>query len=335
MITTENFGTYKGRKATLYVLKNDYLEVGITDFGGIVQRFIVNSAKAKVDIVCSQTNCEEYVNADAHMGGTIGRVANRIANGEFTLNGVRYVLDKNAGNACLHGGFNPYDYRFFEAKIDGETLVLTLDSPDMDQGFPGHLKFTAKFKLTGNRLSVYFEGVSDKDTLFNPTNHAYFNLNGEGFGKNYNTKVMINSDKITLADDNLVVTGEVMDVKGTPFDFTSFKTIAPDIFSDDKNVKSAGGFDHNFILKSKHVATAVGDKTGITLDMYTDLPGVQFYCGNMIGDIKGKSRYFIHDAFCLEPQYFPNAINCEGFDKPILKANQTVSHYIDYVITEN
>lgn len=334
MISIENFGVFKGRNANLYVLKNDYLEVGVTDFGGIIQRFKVNSKKGIKDIVCSETSCEEYVAANAHMGGTIGRVANRIADGRFILNGKVYELDKNTGVACLHGGFDPYDYRFFDASVNGDTLTLSLFSPDMDQGFPGNLHFTVEFSLEKNKLTVKFKGVSDKDTLFNPTNHAYFNLNGEGEGKIYDTMIAIYADKITVADENLVVNGDVLDVKGTPFDFTRRKTIAPDIFSDDKNLMIAGGYDHNFILNSDHVATATGDVTGITLDMFTDLPGVQFYTGNMMKDIKGKSRYKVHEAFCLEPQYFPNAINCPEFVAPIIKAGVPVEHYIEYVITE-
>ncbi len=334
MVFIEDFGTFEGRNAKLYVLKNDYLEVGITDFGGIIQRFIVNSKVGKKDIVCSETSCEEYVKADAHMGGTIGRVANRIAEGLFRLNDKNYQLDRNAGGACLHGGFEPYDYRFFDATVGDDSLTLSLFSPDMDQGFPGNLQFTVKFTLKENKLTVNFEGVSDKDTLFNPTNHAYFNLNGEGSGTIYHSMMAIYSDKITLADENLVVTGDVMDVKGTPFDFRRLKTIAPDIFSDDKNVMLAGGFDHNFILNSNHAATAFGEKTGIVLDVYTDLPGVQFYSGNMMKNIKGKSLYNMHEAFCLEPQYFPNAINCLDFEAPILKAGEKAEHYIEYVITE-
>ncbi len=333
MILTENFGEYNGKSATLYVLKNEFMEVGITDFGGILQRFIVNTSNGKKDIVCSLTSCEDYVKADAHMGGTIGRVANRIANASFSLNGVTYNLDKNVGNATLHSGFNPFDYRFFDAEVIDDTLRLSLFSPDGDQGFPANLNFSVEFKLDKNKLSIKFFGLSDNDTLFNPTNHAYFNLNGEGSGDIYDTEVYIDADKVTLMDENLVVTGEVLDVKDTPFDFRKPKTIAPDIFSDDWNVKSAGGFDHNFILNGSHIGTCVGNKTGITLDMYTDYPGVQFYCGNMINKIDGKSFYDKHAAFCLEPQYFPNAINVPSFEKPIIKANTPVTHYIDYVIT--
>lgn len=333
MISVENFCDYNGKTVHLYTLKNDYLEAGVLDFGGILQRLIVNTPSDKKDIVCCLTDCKGYVKSNAHMGGTIGRVANRIANGTFTLNGTSYTLDKNAGNATLHGGFNPYDYRFFDAEVLDDTLRLSLFSPDGDQGFPANLQFAVEFKLDKNKLSIKFFGESDSDTLFNPTNHAYFNLNGEGSGNIYDTLVYLNADKVTLADDNLVVTGEVADVKGTPFDFTKPKTIAPDIFSDDWNVKSAGGFDHNFILNGNHVGTCVGNKTGITLDMYTDYPGVQFYCGNMMCNIDGKSFYDKQTAFCLEPQYFPNAINVDGFEKPILKANKPVTHYIDYVTT--
>ena len=335
MIFKEDFGTYQGKNATLYVLKNEFLEVGVTDFGAVLNKLVVNTKNGKVDIICSNTSCEEYINADAHMGGCVGRVANRIANASFVLNGEKYTLDENIPNATLHSGFNPYDYRFFNAEIVDDTLRLSLDSPDLDQGFPGNLQFVVEFKLDKNALIINFFGTSDKDTIFNPTNHAYFNLNGEGSGKVYDTLIQINADKITLADENLVVTGETLDVENTPFDFKTPKTIAPSIFEKDRSLTDALGFDQNFILNGEHVATCVGGKTGIQLDMYTDYPGVQFYCGNMLKNTKGKSVYNQHEAFCLEPQYFPNAINVETFEKPILKANQQVKHYIKYVITEN
>lgn len=333
LITKRKFDVYNGKDVYLYILKNDFLEVGVLDFGGILQSLKVKIPSGFVDVSCSAKNCAEYVSFDAHMGGTVGRVANRIGNATFLLNGERYYLDKNVGDSTLHSGFNPYDYRLFDAEVSSDELKLHLFSPDGDQGFPGNLDFDVAFRLVDNSLEIVFYGHSDKDTPFNPTNHIYFNLNGEGNGNIYDTLVQINSDAITLADDNLVVTGDIMNVASTPFDFTKPKRIAPSIFADNKQLCSAGGFDHNFILNGEHAATCVGDKSGIRLDLYTDYPGVQFYCGNMINDFHGKSLYKKQCAFCLEPQYFPNAVNIPEFLSPVIKAGATVRHYIKYVFS--
>lgn len=333
MIKTEIFGLFKNRVATLYVIENDFLQVAVSDFGGIIYRFLVKKGKTVTDIVCCAKNPTDYVKYSAHTGGTIGRVANRIADARFNFNGKTYYLDKNDGSSCLHGGFNPYDYRFFDVTvIDDYSIRLSLQSPDNDQGFPGELTFDVEFKLDKNRLIINFFGLSKDDTVFAPTNHSYFNLNGEGSGNVYDTLLKINGNRITVANKDLVVEGETLDVKGTPFDFTTEKTIGEGIFSDDERIKAFDGFDHNYILNSDHVATATGEKSGIVLDIYSDFPGVQFYTANQLSGLSGKSCYLKHSAFCLEPQYFPNALNVESFEKPYVKAGVLTKHYIEYEI---
>lgn len=335
MVIKRNFCTYKNRDVFLYVIENDYLEVAISDFGAIVYSFKVKLPEKTVDIALSAKTIDDYIACGAHTGGTIGRVANRIENAKFDLNGKTFCLDKNDGASCLHGGFNPYDYRFFCVEIlDDYTLKLSLLSPDGDQGFPGELNFDVIFKLDKNSFIIELFGISKVDTLFSPTNHSYFNLNGEDSGSVFGTYLKINADEVTLVDKNLVAHGEVLKVENTAFDFKFLKTIERGLDVTDDNLKICGGFDHNFILKSDHAATAIGDKSGIKLDVFTDYPGLQFYSGNKMNGIVGKSRiYHDFDAFCLEPQYFPNAINVPNFPQPIIKAGEKSFHYIKYVVT--
>lgn len=333
MIKTETFGTFKNRFATLYVIENDFLQVAVSDFGGIIYRFLVKNGNVVTDIVCSAKNPTDYVKHSAHMGGIIGRVANRIAGARFDFNGKTYYLDKNDGSSCLHGGFNPYDYRFFDVTvIDDYSIRLSLISTDSDQGFPSELVFNVEFKLDKNKLIINFFGLSKDDTVFSPTNHSYFNLNGEGSGDVYKTLLKIYGNYVTLPNDDLVVNGKTLNVNGTAFDFTNEKTIGEGIFFDDERIKAFDGFDHNYILNSNHVATATGEKTGIILDIYSDFPGVQFYTANQLSGVSGKSCYQKHSAFCLEPQYFPNALNVESFEKPYIKAGVLTKHYIEYEI---
>lgn len=335
MVIKKNFCMYKNRKVFLYVIENDYLEVAISDFGAIVYSFKVKLPEKAIDIALSAKTVDDYIACGAHTGGTIGRVANRIENAKFRLNGTTYFLDKNDGSSCLHGGFNPYDYRFFDVEIlDDYTLKLSLLSPDGDQGFPGELDFNVIFRLDKNSFIIEFFGRSKTDTIFSPTNHLYFNLNGEESRGITDTLLKINADEVTLTDKNLVANGKILKVENTVFDFRSLKTIGRVLDYADYNLKICGGFDHNFILNSDHAAAAIGDKSGIRLDLFTDYPGLQFYSGNKMNGIVGKTRvYHDFDAFCLEPQYFPNAINIANFTKPILKAGEKSFHYIKYVVT--
>ncbi len=335
MIATKSFGVYSGREVKLFVLKNDLLEVGISDFGAIIQYIKVKTASGMKDVCVGFNSVEEYVLHNMHTGGTIGRVANRIGGASFALNGTRYALDDNDGGNCLHSGFNCYDIRFFDSEVNDDVLKLSLISPNLDQGFPGCLQFSVEYKLLENGLNIRYIGVSDEDTLFCPTNHTYFNVDGEDNGPIYDNLLCIYSDKITPIDGKLITNGEYLTVEGTPFDFRDMKKIGKDLFLNHEQLICGGGYDHNFVLNGEHVATVKGEKSGITLDIYSDYPGVQFYSGNMIGNVKGKSQYSKHHGFCLEPQYFPNAINHCNFEQPILKKGETKEHYIKYLFSVN
>lgn len=323
MVNKLFYDNYKNRNINLYVLENEYLKVGITDFGGAVQTLSVKTPDGERDICLGYKTVKDYLDSLTFCGAIIGRVGNRIRNGKFTLNGIDYNLSLNDGKNHLHGGIDGFDKRFFDAKIKDDSLILTLTSVDGDQGYPGELKLEVTYTLNGKSLDIAFSALSNKDTLWNPTSHIYFNLNGEESGNICDTELKINANAFTPCDSEIIPTGEIKQVENTHFDFTAKRNVG-------KMLAIHGGYDDNFILNGSHAATARGIKSGITIDVYTDLPAMQFYSGNFIKG-SGKSReYSPQDGFCLEPQFVPDAINMEGFEKPVLKANEKESFYISY-----
>lgn len=335
MIKILDFGRVKGRRVTLYTMENDYLRVGISDFGAIIQFIKVKTPNGFVDVTVGTKDCSDYVKFYEHFGGTIGRVANRVGGAEFSLDGNLYHLDKNNGKNNLHSGFNCYDRRFFNTKVSEDKLTMTLVSPDLDQGYPGRLDFSVEYELAGDSIDIKYYGKSDAKTPFAPTNHTYFNLDGEGSGPIYQNMLKIYADEYTPVDCELIPTGDRATVMGTALDFSEFKPIGCDIFTDCPTLKFANGFDHNFVGKSSHLATAYSIKTGIILDVYSDMPGIQFYSGNFMVEFDGKSHYGQHYGFCLEPQFFPNALNFKDFTSPVIEPGEVATRYITYKFSFN
>ena len=310
----------------IITLKDGNIEAEIESVGARINALRING----VDIVLGFNSVEDYNKSGCYAGATVGRVANRIAKGRFTLNGKEYRLNVNNGENHLHGGNEGFDKKPF--KVLGQTdnsVTMQYVSADGEENYPGNLKFTVKFKVENNALLIEYSAISDKDTLWCPTNHAYFNLDGEGKGDCLENLMQINADKITLIDSGLIPTGEVATVSKTAFDFRKVKPIYKDLHS--TNLKATLGYDHNFILKSNHAAHVESKITGIKMDVYTDMPCLQFYSGGQLNGVKGKSGiYNRYAGFCLEPQFCPNAINMQGFDKPILKAGEIKKHYIKF-----
>mgnify|MGYP001106083115 CR=1 FL=1 len=329
MITKEVFDCYNGQDVFLYTLYGDGIEVGITDFGAAVQFIRLKTKNGIKDICLGYSSIKERLESGTFCGATIGRVANRIRGSEFTLNGKKYDLPNNDGKNCNHGG-NGFHTRLFENHIKKDVLVLTLVSPDGDQGFPGKITLRVEYEIVGKALEVRYTAVSDKDTVWSPTCHIYFNLKGEDGGNIKDTVLKINGNKITLLDEEHIPTGETLSVAETPFDFITLKPIGLDIDAGDSQLQMAGGYDHNYILNGEYAATAYSADSGIEMSVFTDMPGLQFYSGNYL---KGKGKtceYLPRDGFCLEPQYFPDAVNHENFPSPILKSNCVKIHYIRY-----
>lgn len=322
MITKTLFDNYNGKDVYLYTIDNGLLKVGVLDFGGTLNFIKLNSPDGEKNLLVGYVCVQGYLDSRAYVGATVGRVANRIAAAKFVLNGKEWHISPNEGENCLHGGVEGFDKRFYSAQICGDTLTLSLTSPDGDMGFPGTLNLSVIFALKGACLTVTYRAQSDKDTLFSPTCHAYFNMNGEG--DVMGNILQINADGFTPADDALIPLGVTQSVKGTPLDFTSAKPI-----SRDYALLGGKTYDHNFCLSGTPAAVAKGEKSGIAMQLTTDLPGLQLYVGKPAA-YKGKGGGY---GFCLEPQFFPNAVNVEGFETPYLPAGAPREYFISYSFT--
>lgn len=332
MITKRHFDTYDGREVSAYTLTDGHVTAEVLDYGGIVRSLSVMTCGGLVNAVLGFDSVSGYVNSDFYCGGTIGRCANRIEGGRFSLGGKKYSLEKNNGGNHHHGGYTGFNKRFYDGEICGDTLRLTLKSRDGDQGYPGNLDFTVEFSVTGGALIIKFTGTSDSDTLFAPTSHAYFNLTGRG--DILPTVLQINADYYLPLNGGIVPAGEIVPVEGTPFDFRQPKAIGRDIDTHNVQLEKGSGYDHNFCVSgSLDYPSATAWAADIRLDCYSDMPGLQFYSGNSIPSIDG--RIFPRSAFCLEPQFYPNAINIDGFEKPILRRGECKTYTVKYKLSKN
>lgn len=329
-MNTQIFGTTKeNEEAHLYTLKRGSSEAVLTDYGAA----LISWHFRRIDVVLGYDRLADYEDRGGYFGAVVGRCANRIANAEFTLNGVRYTLDKNNGENTLHGGSSRYNKRVWQAKPadDGASVCFTLISPDGDQGFPGNLTLSVTYTLTDDdQLILDYRARSDRDTVLNPTNHSYFNLGGQGSGSIEDHSLRLSCEAFTPARPDSVPDGRILSVKGTPFDFTKTRTIGERIDDDDEQLKNGKGYDHNYVIdKGFHpvalFAEARSPKTGITMEVFTDMPGVQFYTGNNISENtpgKDGAVYGPRSGFCLETQFYPNAINEKTFTPPVLAAGE-------------
>jgi aldose 1-epimerase len=289
-------------------------------------------------VVLGFDSVEQYEKpAGAYYGATIGRYGNRIAKGKFVLEGKSYQIPINDGVNSLHGGKNGFNSKQWAAsQPDEQTVVFSYISKDGEEGFPGNLEVTVTYNLTdSNELRIEYNATPDNTTVINLTNHAFFNLNGEGSGNIVNQALQIYADYYTPVDSGLIPTGKIEPVKGTPLDFTSSKTIGGQINDTTQQLKNAHGYDHNFVLNGKGMklaAIAIGNQSGIKMEVWTDEPGLQFYSGNF-GESKNKMRKGMDDfrsAFCLETQHFPDSPNEPSFPSTVWQAGEhyhTVSVY--------
>ena len=329
MITKKPFGkTADGEAVDLYTLTDGKISVNIITYGGAIQSVLVPGKNGEtVDVALGYDDVKGYQTHGGYIGALIGRIGNRIRNGEFELNGVKYHIFNNEKNASLHGGKNGFDKKVWNASVHGDKLVLTYLSKDGEENYPGNLSVKVTYMVENSSLKIVYDATTDKDTVLNLTNHCYFNLSGQGNGTAEDTILQIFADKITPMDENLLTNGNFMDVNGTVFDFNEGKAIGKDINSDDQQIKFGGGFDHNFVLNKKEnglFAVAVSPRTNVKMECYTDQPGVQFYAGNFMGGTfgKGGKEYIKRGAFCLETQNYPNAVNCPEYPPCVLKPGE-------------
>ena len=330
-VTRRDFGSVNGVPVSAFELKGDGgLTVTVSDYGCTVLSILAPDKNGAFgDVVLGYDTVDGYVNGEGYIGAAIGRTGNRTANAEFTLGGKRYDLYKNDGANHLHGGRIGFDKRIWDSEIiDGGVRFCYL-SPDGEEGYPGNLAVEITYSVTDkNEFILDYIARSDADTPVNLTNHSYFNLAGGGDILSHELRIL--ASNITPVGDGLIPTGELMPVEGTPFDFREFCAIGKRIGDDDKQLRLGGGYDHNFALDHGREfglsCEARCNESGRVMRVYTDLPGVQLYTGNMIkcadGAGRGGRTYQPHDAFCLETQCYPDALHHDSFPSIILRAGE-------------
>jgi len=332
ILLADSFKTeFNGKITALYTLKNSRnAEAKLTNYGArLVSLLIPDRNKKLTDVVVGFKSITDYINSRSYYGATIGRYGNRIAKARFMLDGKLYHLDANNGVNSLHGGKSGYQNVVWDAKqTDSNQIEFHYLSKDMEGGYPGNLEIRVTYTLTdNNELKINYQAKTDKTTVVNLTNHAFFNLNGEGSGSILNHSMKIYSDRYIPVDSSLIPTGEIEKVAGTPFDFTKMTAIGARINDENQQLVNGKGYDHNYILNQRkgmgmlHAATVKGDHSGMTMDVYTQEPGLQFYSGNfMDGSLtfKSGSRDELRTAFCLETQHFPDSPNQPAFPSTVL-----------------
>lgn len=330
----KKFGTTKnGEEVTLYTLENkNGMKAEFIDYGAnIVSLFVPDKNGKMDDVVLGFDDVEGYEVNGCFFGAFIGRHGNRIGGAQFELNGKTYELEKNDGENNLHGGTPGYHKVMYQAKADENSVAFSRVSPDMEQGYPGNLDICVTYTLTDdNELKIVYMAKSDQDTLCNVTNHSYFNLKGHDGGEITDHEVWIRANGFTATSDDLIPNGTITDVTGTPMDFRTKKAIGKEIGADYRPMKIAGGYDHNYALDKKagaleKVAELSEASSGRTMEVYTDLPGMQLYTGNFIEKETGKGGavYTKRNGVCFETQFFPNSIHIPSFDSCVLKAGET------------
>ena len=338
MIAKSLFGTTPdGRKVYNYTFTDKSGQsVVISEYAcAILETNIIAQDGRLHDVTLGYDTLGEYLSDTRNFGAIVGRYANRIAKGMFTVNGVTYHLARNNGENTLHGGLRGFGKHLFTSEMHDDCVVFRLESPDLDEGFPGNFTLTEKASFVDGELLMQYEYICDKDTPANITNHNYFNLNGHGHGSILNHEVSINARNYCRADEGLLALAPVVSVEGTPFDFRKPKRILDGILSySPEIIYSKGGYDHCFEVANhdEPVAVITGDVTGITLTVNSDMPAVQFYTGNSIGHTQGKkgAYYNNHEGFAVECQQFPNAVNEPAFPNAIIKAGELNKAFISY-----
>ena len=331
--------TIQEKPVKLYVLKNESgMEVCITNYGGRIVSLVVPDKDGKpTDVVLGFDNIAQYadtLNSPSDYGSSVGRYANRIKEGKFSLNGETFQLKQNDNVNCLHGGGTTgWMNKVYDAEQQGDSILkLTIVAEDGENGFPGTVTAITTYKLTAdNTLDMTWEATTDKETIINQTNHNYYNLSGDFTQAAYDQVLYVNADKFTASDKLYIPTGEIRDVEGTPMDFRTPHAIGDSINSNYDQIQNATGYDHNFCLNTAGDDTQVcaslySPKTGIFMEMYTNEPGVQVYSGNFQGvgkdaDIIRKHglKYPKHVSVCLESQKYPDSPNHPEWASPVLK----------------
>ena len=348
MITKRLFGEHNGENVYTYTLENKTgVSVTVMNYGATITKLCVPDRNGEIsDIIGGFDSIESYRQATSYQGAVIGRFGNRIADGRFTLDGKEYIVACNDnGVNHLHGGNIGFDKKIWAVEAldsdDEPKLVLSLVSPDGEEGYPGTLKVTVTYTLTANSaIRINYKATTDKRTIVNLTNHAYFNLGGYASGSVLDHELTLDADAYLPINDKVIPTGEIKSVAGTPFDFRATKTLAKDSGADNADLKNAGGYDHCFCFVGGKTNEPVwrGNlycaETGRSMDLYTDQPAVQVYAGNFLkpeepafkGGYKQAKRTFV----CLETQHYPNSIIVPHFTDVTLSPDEIYDSTTEY-----
>lgn len=329
-----------GKQTQLYTLTNaNGMEVCVTNFGGrIVSIMVPDKNGTMQDVVLGFDSIADYINVPSDFGASIGRYANRINQGRITLDSVEIQLPQNNYGHCLHGGPQGWQYQVYEGTQTGDSiLTLTIQSPDGDANFPGNVTASVTYTLTSdNAIDIRYSATTDKKTVINMTNHSYFNLSGDANNTILDNVLYVNASNFTPVDSTFMTTGEIAPVAETPMDFTTPKEVGKEIDNYGyEQLKNGMGYDHNWVLDTagdiqKVAARVVCPETGITLEVYTDEPGIQVYTGNFLdGTVTGKRGVIYNQrvGICLETQHYPDSPNKPEWPSTILEPGQTYASH--------
>ena len=331
--------TVNGKTVKLFTLRNKSgMAVEISNYGATLVSIHFPDQKGQDgNVLLGYDDIKGYYNGKSYFGCVVGRYANRIAKGAFELDGKQYQLPQNDGLNSLHGGVNSIDKQVWDARIMNDAIRLTTFIKDGENGYPGNVKLTVVYSLrSDNSLVIDYSASTDKTTVLNISNHAYFNLSGDPSKTILDHEIKINADAFTPVDSTLIPTGEIKKVSGTAFDFLSFKKIGQDIDQPDQQLIYGKGYDHNFVLNTRDgkspVVEVVEKISGRKMEVFTNQPGVQFYTGNFLnGSEKGRGLSFEHrTGFCLETQQFPDAPNQSNFPSTVLKPGEVWKSHTTY-----
>lgn len=336
-ISQQSIEPQPGKKILKYTLDNGRMSADIINLGGSVLSIKVPDKNGRQDdIVLGYGRLEDYFENPDSFGCIVGRFANRIAKGTFVLNEKTYSLARNEGNNHLHGGTKGFNKYIWDSNAESGTLVLKRLSPNGEEGFPGNLKTTVKYSLSDeNELVIEYIARSDADTVVNLTNHSYFNLKGHKAGDITGHYLKIYADSYTPINSEGIPTGKILPVDNSPFDFRKSKRIGSDIDMDNEQLLNGSGYDHNFVINKegfKIAAEVYEPSAGRLMTVFTTMPGIQFYTGNMLHGSKGKdgANYLKRHGFCLETQYFPDTPNQPSFPSCILRKGEVYRHKTAY-----
>ena len=328
-VTKEVFGTAKsGETVYRYFISNSKgMKSGVSNYGAnLVNLYVPDREGKSEDVVLGFDSLEAYFVNESFFGAVIGPNANRIGGASFELEGVRYTLDANDGANNLHSHLElGYHKQIWQAEEGEDYVKFSLEDNDGSMGFPGNKKISVTYTVTeDNELKLHYHGSSNRNTIMNLTNHAYFNLAGHNSGKIYDHRLKLNASHYTPVVAGAIPTGEILSVKGTPFDFLAEKSVGRDIEADNEQLKLVGGYDHNWVIDGadgslKEIAEVTEETSGRKMKVFTTLPGVQFYAGNFIAKQTGKegTEYGPRSGLCLETQYYPDTANKPNFPSAV------------------